>query len=710
MKQLLIILTLFVLIFNVSAQQTLSLKDAVIGASSYLKPTMPVQLKWEDAKHYVIVKENNLVQFNIKNKDSLELISLIGLNTVLKEKGIKEVESFPAFAFINESILWFQTNNQLVLLNLKDKSVITNFEYPKEAENIDFNVDNRTLAYTISNNLFVAGNSGSQQISNDQNLHIINGKAVHRNEFGIVKGTFWSPKGHQLAFYHMDETMVGDYPLVDFMTREATLENIKYPMAGMTSHQVKLGIYNLESKQTVYMKTGEPADHYLTNISWGPDEKTIYIAELNREQNHLKLNQYDASTGDLIKTVLEEKNKKYVEPLHPIVFSMNNPMKFYYQSRQDGWNQLYSYNLKDGKTAQLTKGNWEVTELLGSDSEDKHLFIEATNENSLERNLYRINISSRKMDRLTPDAGTHSGLLSPDQQNLIDSWTSTNVPGRVDLISDKGVFVKTISEAKNTLKDYTLGENTVFTIKADDGTTDLNCRMIKPNNFNPLKKYPVIIYVYGGPHAQLVNKSWLNGVRWWEYYMATKGYIAFTVDNRGSDNRGKEFENITHRQLGVIETADQMKGVEYLKSLSYVDSKRIGVHGWSFGGFMTLNLMLKHPDTFKVGVAGGPVVDWSLYEVMYGERYMDTPAENPLGYENSNMLNYAEKLQGKLMLIHGLQDQTVVMQHSIEFLKKCIDLGKQVDFFVYPTHEHNVHGKDRLHLMEKVSNYFLDNL
>jgi dipeptidyl-peptidase-4 len=360
--------------------------------------------------------------------------------------------------------------------------------------------------------------------------------------------------------------------------------------------------------------------------------------------------------------------------------------------------------------SQITKGDWEVTELLGFDKDEKQLFFEAKKESPIERHVYEINIQSGKTRRLTEKSGTHSGIISPDKKNVLDYWTSTSLPGKVDLIAIKDGHSKTIYEAPNTLKDYQLGENSVFTIKAADNTTDLYCRMIKPSNFDPSKKYPVIVYVYGGPHAQLVNKTWHNDARWWQYYMAEKGYIAFTVDSRGSANRGKAFENAIHRQLGVVETADQMKGIEYLKSLSFIDADRIGVHGWSYGGFMTLNLMLKQPETFKVGVAGGPVVDWSMYEIMYGERYMDTPEENPEGYKNSNMLNYADKLQGKLMLIHGVQDQTVVMQHSIQFLKKCIDLNKQVDFFVYPTHEHNVRGNDRLHLMEKISNYFLENL
>ncbi|HLN72817.1 MAG TPA: S9 family peptidase [Prolixibacteraceae bacterium] len=710
MKKLLILLTLFVVTFYAGAQKQMSLKDAVMGAGSYLRPTVPSQVKWQDSQHYVMIRNKNLMRYNIQNNDSSLLLSLTDLNARLKDNEIKEVAVFPVFTFINESTIWFKASSEVLVLDLKNPSKVTRIAYPEEAENLDFDINRPVLAYTIKNNLFIATTSGKEQITKDTTAHIINGAAVHRNEFAIEKGTFWSPKGNMLAFYHMDETMVGDYPLVDYMAREAELKNIKYPMAGMTSHQVTLGIYNVTTKQTVYMKTGEPKDHYLTNISWSPDEKTIFIAELNREQNDMHLNQYDVATGNLVKTLIEEKDPKYVEPLHPILFVGNNPEKFYFQSNRDGFNHVYSYQMKDGNVNQITKGNWEVTEILGFDAAEKNMYFESTKESSLERNLYKINLQSGKTDRLTKQAGTHIGVLSPDKSNIIDRWTSTDVPGQIDIISAKGVLVKTIAVAPNTLKDYQLGENTVFTIKADDGVTDLNCRMIKPNNFDPSKKYPVIVYVYGGPHAQLVNKTWLNDVRWWEYYMASKGYIAFTVDNRGSANRGKAFENVTHRQLGVVETADQMKGVEYLKSLPYVDAQRIGVHGWSFGGFMTLNLMLKHPETFKVGVAGGPVVDWSMYEIMYGERYMDTPQENPEGYKNSNMLNYVQNLKGKLMLIHGVQDQTVVMQHSIQFLKKCIDLGKPVDFFVYPTHEHNVRGIDRVHLMEKVSNYFIDNL
>lgn len=710
MKFKIFLLAFLFAVSGVEAQKTLSLKDAIWGAATYLRPEMPRQLEWSDSQHYLIVKKDTLLQCEIRNEKPVKLMTLAELSEKMQKAGLEELKYFPRFSVINENKISFEASHHLIVLSLPDQTIETNISYPEDAENTDYSNGNKTVAYTVKNNLFIAGVTETHQISSDENEYILNGQAVARNEFGIDKGTFWSPQGHLLAFYHMDETKVGDYPLVDYMTREATLDNIKYPMAGMTSQIVKLGIYNMTTKQVSFIKTGGEPDHYLTNISWAPDEKSIFIFELNRDQNHMQLNQYDVASGELIKTVLEESDPKYVEPLHPAIFSKTDPDKFYYQSRKDGWNHVYRCSVSTGQITQITRGNWEVTDFLGFDKDEKNMFFESTEKSPVERHLCEVNLRSGKMARLTQDEGTHAGKLSPDGQHLIDVWTDTEVPGKVGIITVKKDQEKTIFVAKNTLKDYELGENTVFTIKAADGITDLYCRMIKPNNFNPNKKYPVIVYVYGGPHAQMVNKTWKNEARWWQYYMASKGYISFTVDNRGSANRGKAFEDVIHRQLGVVETADQMKGIEYLESLPFVDITRIGVHGWSYGGFMTLNLKLKHPKIFKVAVAGGPVVDWSMYEVMYGERYMDRPQENPDGYEKTNMLNYVENLQGKLMLIHGLQDQTVVMQHSIKFLKKCVDLGKQVDFFVYPTHPHNVRGKDRIHLMEKVSEYFLDNL
>ncbi len=542
-----------------------------------------------------------------------------------------------------------------------------------KAENAVFNEQGKFVTFTIEDDLYAFFSEGKMvQITSDGGNGIVNGKSVHRNEFGITGGIFNSPKGNFIAFYRKDESMVRDYPLVDFMTREAEYTPVKYPMAGMTSHQVKLGVYNINTGETVFMQTGKPLDHYLTNIAWSPDEKYIYMAELNREQNHMQMNCYNVETGAKVKTLFEETDDRYVEPLYPVVFSKVNENEFYYLTRKDGWFHVYKYNTNGQLIRQITNGEWEVTSLLGFDAKEKYAFVEATKESPLEMHIYRVEIKSGNMEKLTTDEGIHSGMISPEGGFMLDTWNGPEVPSKTDVLTTNGKRQRNVFIAKDPLADYQLGENKLVPVMSADGNTELTGRLILPVNFDPSKKYPVIVYVYGGPHSQLVDKSWQNQARWWQYYMASQGYIAFTMDNRGTSNRGRNFETVVHRHLGVLETEDQMQGIKYPESLPYVNANRIGVHGWSFGGFMTLNLMLRHPEVFKVGVAGGPVVDWSMYEVMYGERYMDMPQENPEGYAESNMLNHVSALNGKLMLIHGVQDQTVVMQHSIKFLRECM--------------------------------------
>ncbi len=687
-------------------QKQMSLKDAILGKYSYLQPQGIPELEWRDSENFTYVEDGNLSEENVKTGAKQQILSIQELKDISRNK----IYSFTNYKWLNKNELLLNGLRSFAKYKLENKE-LTIISYEPGFDNMDFCEGNNTVAFTKDDNLYVQNNSqGLVRVTNDGGNGIVNGSYVHRREFGISKGTFWSGNGNYLAFYRKDESMVRDYPLVDYMAREAELKSVKYPMAGMASHHVQLGIYNLKTQETIFLKTGEPSDHYLTNITWSPDENSIYLMELNRDQNHMKLNQYSVVTGELVQTILEEEKDTYVEPLTPIQFSENDPNVFYYLSRKDGWMHLYKYSLKSKEIKQISKGDWEITELLGFDPKEKYAFVEATIDSPVERNLYRITLSDGNFTKLNSEGGVHKGQLSPGGDYLIDQWSSKNVPLEMDLISGAGKKRRDLSNAENPLNNYQLGENTLFSIKANDGETDLFCRMIKPVDFNPSKKYPVIVYVYGGPHSQMVMNNWLNNARWWQYYMASKGFISFTMDNRGTCNRGEKFENIIHRQLGNYESQDQMSGIDYLKSLPFVDETRIGVHGWSYGGFMALNLFLKNPGVFKVAVAGGPVVDWSLYEIMYGERYMDTPETNEEGYSNANMLNFVPNLEGKLMLIHGVQDETVVMQNSMKFLRECVTKKKQVDFFAYPVHPHNVRGVDRVHLMEKVSNYFRENL
>lgn len=685
----------------------MSLEDAVYGRYTYLIPESLNGISWKNDVVFTQIIGNSLVAEHVEKNDRSTLLTLEELNEISRA----EFQRFPDYNWMKNGMLHVTDGEHFIAINVDQKKTAYQIVLPKGAANSVFCEAGKFVSFTKGDDLFVAfSNQDVKQITSDGGNGIVNGQTVHRNEFGIASGIFISPSGNYIAFYRKDETMVKDYPLVDFMAREAELRSVKYPMAGMESHQVTLGVCNVKTGETIFLKTGEPLDHYLTNVVWSPDEASIYMAELNREQNHMQLNCYDAATGEKLKTLFEEQSDKYVEPLFPIQFSKVNSEEFYYLSRKNGWFHVYKYDTNGELIQQITNGEWEVSSILGFDAKDKKLFVEGSLDSPLEKHIYKIDVKSGEAVKLSSETGIHSGILSPEATYLFDSWNATEVAQRTDLISSKGKVVRNLLKAEDPLKGYELGENTLVTLKTSDGETDLFGRLIKPLNFDPNKKYPVVVYVYGGPHSQLVTKGWHNSARWWQYYMATKGFVTFTLDNRGTKNRGRDFETAIHRQLGTLETEDQMQGIEYLKSLPFVDSDRIGVHGWSYGGFMTLNLKLKHPEVFKVGVAGGPVVDWQMYEIMYGERYMDMWQENPDGYKKSDMTNYVESLDGKLMLIHGVQDETVVMQHSMKFLRECVKQNKQVDFFAYPIHPHNVRGVERIHLMEKVSRYFVENL
>ena len=545
--------------------------------------------------------------------------------------------------------------------------------------------------------------------------NIVLGESVHRNEFGIDGGLFWSPKENKLAFYRMDQSMVVDYPLVNTKARETEPKPIKYPMAGMKSHEVTVGVYDVASGKLVYLNTRKDTtvherEMYLTNIAWSPDEKYVFIAKVNREQNHMWLEQYDAVSGQLVKVLFEETNPRYVEPCEPMIFTPKGD-QFLWYSMRDGYKHLYLYNLDGTLVKQVTKGEYEVEGFIQFDKKGENIFIYANKDNLAGRDAYRVNIKKGTMECMTMTEnglhGTHSVVINDNGTTWVDVWSSVNVPMRADLRDWKHKNpIKTFYEAENPMKDYAMPDVRLGIIKAADGKTDLYYRLITPPNMEPGKKYPTLVYVYGGPHSQLVTDSWLAGGNLYFLFLAQQGYVVYTLDNRGTDNRGFEFESCTHRHLGEIEMADQMEGVKFLKSLPYVDQDRMGVEGWSFGGFMTITMKLAHPEVFKVGCAGGPVIDWKWYEIMYGERYMDTPQENPEGYEANSLLNKAKNLEGHLLVIQGAEDNTVVPQHSTEFIERCINNFKQVDYFMYPHHEHNVRGPERNHLYKKMFDYY----
>ncbi|MBQ6083668.1 MAG: DPP IV N-terminal domain-containing protein [Bacteroidales bacterium] len=713
MKKSIITIIALMLVFTSFAQEKKMLTPE--DASYNNRSVYPVgkSYKWlGSTDKYVFTEGDELRYQSPGEKSSHSLLTLDQANGIAKDNGIGDFKRLPNITWMDVDNGYFykmsdDSNIVLYKLNVSGKAVKKVTAFPANAENISLNEASMRVAYTIGNDLYIADGDRTLRLTENPE-HVIAGQSVHRNEFAIDGGIFWSPDGNKLAYYLMDESMVTDYPLVDITTRIATEKPIKYPMAGMTSHIVKLHVYDIAAGSDVVMKTGEPEEHYLTAITWNNDNEKIYIGILNRGQDTLNFNEYNALNGDFNKTIFHDEDAQYVEPQGPAHFLPGSTTEFVWLAQRDGYYHLWLHNTKTLKARQIEKGNYVVTSFDGFDG-NGNAYYTSTEVSPLQRHFYKVNLKNGKKTRITRKHGTHSVIPSKTGHYFLDFYSSTDVPRAVDIQDEKGRFFAPLYLAENPLKDYNLGVTELDTIKSEDGQA-LYTRIIKPYNFDASKKYPVIVYVYGGPHAQLITDSWLAGAGIYLNYLAQEGFIVFTVDNRGSADRGEAFEQVIHRQCGQMEMHDQMAGIEYLKTKPYVDPERIGSDGWSYGGFMSTSLKINYPETFKVSVAGGPVINWKYYEIMYGERYMDTPDENPEGYELTALDNKTDKLEGKLLIIHCTTDPTVVWQHSLSFVENAIHNGKLMDYFVYPGHDHNVYGPDRAHLIMKITQYFKDNL
>ena len=699
---------------TMTAQNKLfTLEDLNFGGTNYgnMQPKNLWLTWWGDQLIQTDVEECYTI--DVKTGKKTKLFTLDDINKWAESDDVKYVRHLmnAKFPYPDKTIVQVGNRKAVILVDFKQQKIVWQDSIAGQTAN-DWCPASKATAYVEGHQLFVVdANEQKHQLSTDGSREIVYGQSVHRNEFGIEKGTFWSLDGQRLAFYRMDQSMVTDYPQVDIFPRNASYEPDKSPMAGMTSHKVTVGVYDLQNDKTVYLQTGDPTDRYFTNISWGPDCKTIYMFELNRDQNDCRLVSYDATTGQKLAELYRETSDKYVEPQHPIQFLPWDDSKFIMQSQKDGYNHLYLFDTNGKELKQITKGEWVVMEVLGFNKKQKSIIFKANKEHPLHHRLYSVSMTGTIQQLETVD-GVHNGLLSPSGNFLIDRFTTPTRPRVIDVvdITRKTPQHTNLLEAEDPWIGYQQPIFECGSIKAADGVTDLYYRMVKPADFNPEKKYPTVVYVYGGPHANNVQASWHWASRSWETYMAQKGYIIFILDNRGSQYRGRAFEQATFHQLGQIEMQDQMKGVDYLRTLPYVDMNRLGVHGWSFGGFMTISLMTNYPDVFKVGVAGGPVIDWKWYEVMYGERYMGTPQNNPEGYAKTSLISKAKDLKGKLQIITGYNDNTVVPQHCLSFLDACIKAGTQPDFFAYPGEEHNMRGHASVHLHERITQYFEDYL
>ena len=706
MRNLALIILCSVITTQLHAQKkTFDLKESVLKQRA-LSPTRLNNFQWvpETDQYTICSADWKSIQLSaVSSEKSTELLTIDALNQALGTK----FAHFAYSSWVTKDVLQVSDGGSVfALYNVVTKTGSIH-SVAENGDNAHFHAASKRLAFTIDNNLYIQESAKFfSPITKNKDKNIVSGQTYARSEFGISEGIFWSNSGALLAFYQKDESAVHDYPLLDVNQVPGAVRFIKYPMAGQASEKPKVGIYNVKTKKTVFISPRSGADSYLTNVTFTPSEKYIMVAEVNRDQNHMWLNLYDVK-GTFIRTLLEEANDKWVEPEHPAFFPSNTSDNFVWISEKNGFNNLYYCDIHGTIIKTLTANKFVCKSILAANEDGSKIYYAATGPNPCNTLVYEVDLQGNNR-LLTTQEGTHRFALAPKGAYYYDAFGSLEVANKEQIMTLNGKVAKPLHNAVDALMDYENGTTEIGTLKATDGSA-LYYRMIRPSNFDPSKKYPVLVYVYGGPHAQMVTNSWLAGANLWMHWLANQGYIVFTLDNRGSGERGFAFESQIHRQLGTVEMEDQLTGVNYLKSLSYVDANRMAVHGWSFGGFMTTSLMLRQAGIFNVGVAGGPVIDWKLYEVMYGERYMDRPEQNPDGYKNNALTNYTKNLKGKLLLIHGTVDDVVVMQHNEVLLKSFIENGVQADYFVYPMHPHNVSGKDRAHLMEKILLYIIEN-
>ncbi|MCL1968398.1 MAG: S9 family peptidase [Bacteroidetes bacterium] len=687
-------------ILNSSAQQ-LDLNNLISGKyrTEYLQ-----NLCWRpNTNQYVFTKNDTVFLTDAKTAKKEIYFTFDEIKTLMPEK---KLNNNLFFNFLDENTLYFPAQ-KMKLTHPKTNPEVTFYEIENS---IDKSIKNELFVVKEEGIVYVKSVKNNYQpiiISLDTGKNIVFGESVHRNEWGIEKGQYISPKGNYIAFYRMDESMVEDYPMLKGYGDIATVETIKYPMAGRASHEVTVGIFDVnastkENKPVYhYIKTDKNDGEFLISLTFSPDEKTFFITHLNRAQNHAKLIEYDIITGEKIRILLEEHDERWVEPSTPVTFLNNG--NFIWKSDRDGFSHLYLYNKTGTFLKQITTGNFDVISILGFDEKQENLFFTAAYPNPTDRNVFSMNLKKGVLTPLTPETGAHYPNFSSDFNYFIDDFNNLTTPRKITLRDNKGKIINTLLNSKNPYSDINLGEVSIGKIQNDEGT-DLYYRIILPPDFDPNKKYPVFLYVYGGPHSQLVTNTFMSGGGFL-YYMAQQGFVVFTLDNRGTANRGREFEKTIHRRVGVCETEDQICGINYLKSLPYVDTTKICVDGWSYGGFMVLTLITEYPDLFVSATCGGPVVDWKWYEIYYGERYMDTPEENPEGYAKASIINKIDKIKANTLIFHGALDNTVLQQNSLELLEEAVKQGVLLDYFVYPSHEHNVRGKDRVHLWRMIERH-----
>lgn len=701
-----------------SAQKPVALTDIWVNYVFYPKSIYDIQ-NFPVDQSYTVLEKNKINLYNYKNGKMEKTI--IGLD----HPKLKDISSIDEYSFNSdatllligtniESIYRHSVKGDYYVYNFKSES-LTKIPGDGNVRLPDFSPDGKKVAFVRDNNMYVFDMTSGKEtaISTDGEWNkIIYGTMdwVYEEEFGITKGFEWSPDGKYIAYYRMDESKVKEFTLTYHGELYPEEYRYKYPKAGEDNSLVDIYVYDVAAGKSVKMDAGAETDQYIPRIYWTYQPGKLVMFRMNRLQNHLDLLLADASTG-ASSVLLAEDNKYYVDIFDNTKF-LKDGSGFIFTSEKSGYNHIYYYGMDGKLKKQLTSGNWDIAEVSGIDEKNKMVYYISFEDGPMNKMLYSVSFDGVKK-KITSTLGSHSVTFSSDFAYYIDNWSDANTAPKYSICNNKGkeqLVLEDNADLNKKMEEYGFSKEEFFSFKTSENV-ELNGWMIKPANMKKGKKYPVFMYMYGGPGVNTVENSFGYFDFAWFQMLAQKGYIVVSVDNRGTGGRGEEFKKCTYMQLGKHEVADQIEAAKYLGTLDYVDKSRIGVFGWSFGGYLSTLCMTKGNEYFKTGIAVAPVTNWRYYDNIYTERFMRTPQENAEGYDSNSPINFVKKLKGKYLLVHGTTDDNVHVQNSMDLVSALVNANREFDMFLYPNKNHGIYGGyTRYHLYNKMTNFILENL
>jgi dipeptidyl-peptidase-4 len=679
----------------------------------------------KDGRHYTRLEDGKVQQYDLTTGSLVKTIfdpaSVRGkaeFNGVVDGYSFSEDESSMLIRTETERI-YRRSSKAKYFVYHREKGTFNQVYADGKQGYASFNPQANKVAFVHENNVYYKDLKSEEviQVTKDgKKNQIINGSTdwVYEEEFGFAQAFFWSPNGKRLAYYRFDETEVPEFTMTNYRDdMYPEYETFKYPKVGEKNAKVDIFIYDATAKKSVAVAMGGERDIYVPRIKWTQDDNKLCVYKMNRHQNKLELLLANAESGET-KLLLEESNKYYIaEAVFDNLTFLKNGKQFIWTSEMDGWHHIYLYDMKGRKKEQITKGDWEVSAFYGIDEENERIYYQAAEKSPKERQVYSIGLDGKDKLIMAGEGGWNSAQFSSTYDYYVITHSTANKPSSYIVYDRNGKLIRVIEENKSLKQkqqEYSTQQVEFFTFETGDKVS-LNGWMIKPSNFNGNRQYPVLMYVYGGPGSQTVKNAWLGTNYWWFQMLADEGFVIVSVDNRGTGGRGEEFKKMTYQQLGHYETIDQIEAAKYVGSLPYTDANRIGIFGWSYGGYMSSLCLMKGSDVFKAAIAVAPVTNWKWYDTIYTERYMRTYQENEDGYRDNSPVYFADQMKGKYLLVHGMGDDNVHFQHTAEMANALVAANKQFDTYFYPNRNHGIYGNNaRLHLYTKMTSFLKDDL